>query len=239
MSTDALRAGPLPFGVDLPVKLVGKKSSQGIGLEVSPIDGSIFFSPMTETAVAKWNPSTNHQRVLAYDADQIQFVADMRVQASDPSSLYVLSSKFHRFFLKNLEPTEVNTRILRIDNLQPAKLSPIHTNHFGGYNPKHAHTNIQTASNLGSYLQNTYFDGISQPYQYEAVGVINKAVKNPFTSLNTGERPEPVSFYRGKNPKYGFLGNENYYSTVGQGDFNGLRITKSVAYNTSTVHQSK
>lgn len=62
VTTDALRAGPLPFGVDLPVKLVGKKSSQGIGLEVSPIDGSIFFSPMSETAVAKWNANTNHQR---------------------------------------------------------------------------------------------------------------------------------------------------------------------------------
>ncbi len=176
--------------------------------------------------------------MLAYDADQFQFVADMRVQARDPSSLYVLSSKFHRFFLKNLEPTEVNTRILRIETIQPSKLSPITSNHFGGYKSQHTHTGVQIPSKQsGSYLQNTYFDGgISQPYQYEAVGVINKAVKNPFTSLNTGERPEPVSFYRGKVPTYGLVPNENYYS---QGDFNGLRITKSVAYNTSTVHQSK
>lgn len=175
--------------------------------------------------------------MLAYDADQFQFVADMRIQASDPSSLYVLSSKFHRFFLKNLEPTEVNTRILRIEGIHPSKLSnPLNTNHFGGYNANP----IQTSSKpSGSYLQNTYFDGISQPYQYEAVGVINKAVKNPFSSLNTGERPEPISYYRGKTPKYGLVGNENFYNTVNQGDFNGLRITKSVAYNTSTLHQSK
>lgn len=60
--TSALRAGPLAFGTALPVKLVGKKSSQGIGLAVSPVDGSIFFSPMSETAVAKWNPTANLQR---------------------------------------------------------------------------------------------------------------------------------------------------------------------------------
>lgn len=174
--------------------------------------------------------------MLSYDADQFQFVADMRVQAADPTSLYVLSSKFHRFFLKNLEPTEVNTRILRIDGFHSSKLSPLNSNHYGGYNAKP----IQAPSKpSGSYLQNTYFDGVSQPYQYEAVGVINKAVKNPFSSLNTGERPEPVSYYRGKTPKYGLVGNENFYNTVNQGDFNGLRITKSVAYNTSTVHQSK
>lgn len=178
--------------------------------------------------------------MLAYDAEQFQFVADMRIQARDPSSLYVLSSKFHRFFLKNLEPTEVNTRILRVEINPLPKLSPINSNHFGVYKSQHTHTSIQIPSKpSGSYLQNTYFDGVGQPYQYEAVGVINKAVKNPFTSLNTGERPEPVSYYRGKTPKYAFAGNENFYSPIGQGDFNGLRITKSVAYNTSTVHQNK
>lgn len=62
MKTSALRAGPLPFGVELPIRLVGKKSSQGIGLALSPYDGSIFFSPLSETAVAEWNPNTNKQR---------------------------------------------------------------------------------------------------------------------------------------------------------------------------------
>ncbi|KAG4070404.1 hypothetical protein HA402_006546 [Bradysia odoriphaga] len=64
IKTSVLRAGPSPFGVDLPVNLIGKKSSQGIGLAVSPIDGSIYFSPMSETAVAKYNPVTNNQRPI-------------------------------------------------------------------------------------------------------------------------------------------------------------------------------
>lgn len=60
--TSALRAGPLPFGAELPIRLVGKKSSQGIGLALSPQDGSIFFSPFSETAIAEWNPNTNEQK---------------------------------------------------------------------------------------------------------------------------------------------------------------------------------
>jgi hypothetical protein len=46
----------------LPVKLVGKKSSQGIGLGASPVGGDIFFAPLTETAIAQYNPKTNEQR---------------------------------------------------------------------------------------------------------------------------------------------------------------------------------
>lgn len=60
--TAALRAGPLPIGKELPVKLVGKKSSQGIGIGASPYGGNIFFAPFTETAIAEFNPRTNQQR---------------------------------------------------------------------------------------------------------------------------------------------------------------------------------
>lgn len=59
ITTAALRAGPILDGSDLPVQLVGKKSSQGIGLAVSPYNGAVFFSPFTETAIAEWNPNTN------------------------------------------------------------------------------------------------------------------------------------------------------------------------------------
>lgn len=66
VSTAALRAGPLQFGAELPVRLVGKKSSQGIGLAVTPQDGSILFSPVSETAIAQWNPKTNEQKFVLF-----------------------------------------------------------------------------------------------------------------------------------------------------------------------------
>lgn len=62
VSAAALRAGPLKVGMELPVKLVGKKSSQSIGLGASPYGGDIFFSPLTETAIAQFNPKTNEQK---------------------------------------------------------------------------------------------------------------------------------------------------------------------------------
>lgn len=62
VSAAALRAGPLSFGKELPVKLVGKKSSQGIGLGAAPIGGDIFFAPLSETAIAQYNPKTNQQK---------------------------------------------------------------------------------------------------------------------------------------------------------------------------------
>ncbi|CRK89988.1 CLUMA_CG003715, isoform A [Clunio marinus] len=117
VSTAALRAGPLPVGKELPVKLVGKKSSQGIGLGASPYGGNIFFAPLTETAIAQFNPKTNEQKVLAYDYETLQFIADFKTTKNDPSALYFVSSRFHRFFLKSINPYEINTRILRINNV--------------------------------------------------------------------------------------------------------------------------
>lgn len=60
--TSALQAGPLPFGEQLPVTLVGRKSSQGLALAVDPRDDTIIFSPFTETAIASWQQQTNQQR---------------------------------------------------------------------------------------------------------------------------------------------------------------------------------
>lgn len=60
--TAALKSGPLGIGEQLPVSLVGRKSSQGLGLAVDERDDTILFSPLTETAIASWNPLTNEQQ---------------------------------------------------------------------------------------------------------------------------------------------------------------------------------
>lgn len=72
--TSALQAGPLPFGEQLPVTLVGRKSSQGLALATDPQDDSLLFSPFTETAVASWNPQSHQQRYgFSCKAVQINF----------------------------------------------------------------------------------------------------------------------------------------------------------------------
>lgn len=77
--------------------------------------------------------------------------------------------------------------------------------------------------------------GVDQSYR-ESIGATNKTVTNPFYSLNTAKRPDGIVYQqRIKVPKFRFAENENYHN-VKLGDFNGLRITKSVSYNTSTFH---
>lgn len=250
--TSALRAGPLPFGAELPVRLVGKKSSQGIGLAVSPADGSIFFSPMSETAVAKWNPTTNQQKVLAFDTDKLQFVADIRTPARDPGAIYVLSSRFHRFFLKNLDTNEINTRIMRIEDntnvgiaAASTKIPPLAPAHSYGRRPTFGSLpTITTTSSVvtqPSYVSDSYFNSIRQPYRYESVGIINKQHSNPFAALNTGERPDSFGKLGGHARTPFKFGQDSLYGgpsqTIGGfNDFNGLRVAKSTSYNTSVQH---
>ncbi|KXJ83812.1 hypothetical protein RP20_CCG000972 [Aedes albopictus] len=256
VTTAALRAGPLPFGKDLPVKLVGRKSSQGIGLAVSPHTGTIFYSPFTETAVASWNPRTNEHQIVAQDQERLQFAADIRTPARDGSALYVLTSKFHRFFLKNIDANEFNTRILRIDGVVGPSLPTIAPSGFGptvetnsafyslpAVTPSAANsfkplpptipftkypTHKSPNPKTYAFIQNYYVNN-KQPYVYEPVPVIDKTKTNPFFILNSGEKPFPATQQR---PQYGLNG-EIFFPKINHhfNDFNGLRYAKSLRAN--------
>ncbi|XP_058808632.1 protein yellow-like [Phymastichus coffea] len=110
----ALRAGPPAFGDVLPVTLIGRKSSQGIGLSVDPRDDTIIFAPLSETAVAAWQPQTNTQRILAYSPEQLQFAAEVRWVERDSGNVWALSTRFQKFFQKTINARDMNLRILRI-----------------------------------------------------------------------------------------------------------------------------
>lgn len=60
--TSALTKGPPVEFEQIPISLVGKKSSQGLGLAISLTDETLYFSPLSETALATWNPVTSEQR---------------------------------------------------------------------------------------------------------------------------------------------------------------------------------
>ncbi|CAB0028388.1 unnamed protein product [Trichogramma brassicae] len=125
--TTALRAGPPGFDDELPVTLIGRKSSQGIGLSVDPRDDSIIFSPLTETAIAIWQPQTNAQRILAYSPELIQFAAEVRWVERDSGNIWALTTRFQKFFKKQVDPTDLNLRILRIrpENVVPRPIYPL------------------------------------------------------------------------------------------------------------------
>ncbi|XP_067616895.1 major royal jelly protein 1 [Eurosta solidaginis] len=223
VSKDVLRAGPLGQNEILKVKLVGKKSSQGIGLAVSPIDGSVIFSPLTETALAAWNPNSNKQEVLAYDRDRLQFVADMTTTPHEPGVVYAISSKFHRFFLKNLNRNEPNNRVLRLPlkNIHgpsqgavvlPYDLQTI--NKASTYFSNPYKTNALDKANVigfGNYLYNSLNPGVKpqQPYNFENVGLINFSLRNPFTALNVGESLPQGKGQRAQSSRGSFLDSLN------------------------------
>lgn len=168
---------------------------------------------------------------------------------NEPGSTFILSSKFHRFFLKNLDPREINTRILRIENVQ----SSIHGDSLFGNNINYPvrkpvyNSNLKNSYTLPNAIKrppssyaDTYFSSVRQPYQYEQVGVIDRSIVNPFTSLNTGERPESFRPQTSKfNPaQYGIVRSSNQYYKSGNNfnDLNGIRVTKSILYNSTVNH---
>lgn len=181
----------------------------------------------------------------------MQFVADIRAPARDNGAIYILSSRFHRYFLKNLRTNEINIRILRIDGVASGDKTvyvPQYENKL-----KYVTQISQPIYTTPSYLDfspvtkaptylNSFFNSIRQPYSYEPVGIINKGNQNPFTSLNTGERPEPPSYsppkFQTSRPlQFNFDFDHNLYNRAPTSfhDYNGLRVAKSTSYNTSVV----
>lgn len=223
-------------------------------------------------------------RIVAYDQERLQFVADLSAPVQDPGAVYLLSSRFHRFFLRNLNTQDINTRILRISAISSPVpqhlthgnvLAPNFATHaygLGGSNifptspasPLLYKTEISAPAysprpinNIKSSFVDNYFNSIRQPYQYEPVGLINKAVKNPFTALNTGERPEvfiktrtPYTAFQKTSQSfgsfqppihettYGSLDDPNFFNKINPNynDFNGLRRAKSIGFNSTALH---
>lgn len=231
---------------------------------------------------------------MAYDKERLQFVADLSAPAQDPGAIYVLSSRFHRFFLRNVNTNDINTRILRIGGVSTTPLQPqqhphgnilasgysAHAGHAGQaytlansnlfptsppssspllYKTEitHAPYSPRPITDIKSSFVDNFFNSIRQPYQYEPVGVINKAVKNPFTALNTGETPEvylkshqPYTAFQKTSQSfgslqqpilsqtYGLLDNPNFLTKVNPSfsDFNSIRRAKSISANSTALH---
>ncbi|XP_046470643.1 dopaminechrome tautomerase [Neodiprion pinetum] len=137
--TSALQAGAPAFGEQLPVTLVGRKSSQGMGLGLDPRDDTILFSPLTETAIAAWQPHSNKQRILAYSPELLQFVAEVRWVDRDGGNIWALSSRFQKFFKKEVDPRDINVRIMRIRSEEESPLVAFPAGGYRQINPVFGH----------------------------------------------------------------------------------------------------
>nr|ATU83035.1 secreted hypothetical protein [Pristhesancus plagipennis] len=113
--TSVLQSGPNP-GDDgeLPVTLVGHKSSQAAGLCIDQRDGSLLFSPVTETALASWQPGSSYHKVLAYSPAMLQVVTDLKSATRDGGTIWIVSTRLQKFFRQTINPKEMHVRILRL-----------------------------------------------------------------------------------------------------------------------------
>lgn len=145
------------------------------------------------------------------DQERIQFVADIITPLNDPGFIYVLSSRFQKYALKNLDQNDLNVRIMRMRDLTketyalatpsrplitPAPATTTATspipNFGGGGSTSYSQFN-SPHSNAGPFTFHhqlpTFTTKSPSPYQFEPVGVVNKEIRNPFLFLNSGERP--------------------------------------------------
>nr|CAD7448137.1 unnamed protein product [Timema bartmani] len=114
--TSALKTPPRPDDREntLPVSLIGYKSSQSAVLAVNPSDGALVFNPLPETALTSWDPSTNHNKLLALDPNLLQFSSDLRFADRDSGNIWLISTRLQKLFRKTYSPKEINLRVMRI-----------------------------------------------------------------------------------------------------------------------------
>lgn len=108
----------------------------------------------------------------------------------DPNALYFVSSKFHRFFLKNINPNEIDTRIIRIGNVVQS-------------------TPYNYASNFQAIPQFNQNSLIPQ-HHFPTPGPSFQGFHHPSYPVAS---PSPQSVVNYPNPNYSFYNFVNQYPT--------------------------
>lgn len=84
------------------------------------MSGSVFSEIISAKNVGLFTTMIMHYflkffpRLIAYDPARLQFPAEIRWVEHDSDALYVLSTRFQKFFRRTVSPTEINLRIVRI-----------------------------------------------------------------------------------------------------------------------------
>lgn len=102
----------------------------------------------------------------------------------------MVSSKFQRFFLKNLNRNEYNNRILRINigRSSPTPLIPATKPSNYAYYSTNTIDKRPVSSFASTVSSGNFFTSPNlSPFGYESVSLFPKSSRNPFTALNPSE----------------------------------------------------
>lgn len=83
----------------------------------------VKFSSNHQSALAS-NPKltcciSHHNRVLAYNPDVLQFATELIIAYRDNGNLWLLTTRFQKFFRRTVNAREINLRIVRINLTVP------------------------------------------------------------------------------------------------------------------------
>lgn len=114
---------PPQVDADLRVRLVFEKTSQSASLASDPNDGTLYFNPVSDLAIASVRPGSRRSQVVVQDRQRLQFSSDILVTPRDNYNIWFVSSKFQKFFRQTYNQHEINFRVMRI-NRSPYVLDP-------------------------------------------------------------------------------------------------------------------
>ncbi|KAJ4444325.1 hypothetical protein ANN_06117 [Periplaneta americana] len=105
---------PPQIDADLRVRLVFEKSSQSASLASDPTDGTLYFNPVSDLAIASLRPGNRRAQVVVQDQQRIQFSSDILITPRDNYNIWFVTSKFQKFFRQTYDPNVINFRVMRI-----------------------------------------------------------------------------------------------------------------------------
>lgn len=94
-----------------------------------------------------WNCFSNNDffflfRILAYTPEKLQFVAEIRWAERDNGNIWVMSTKFQKFFKQEVNARDINIRIMRLISMQQSThKNPILNSFAQSYFPSQFYNN--------------------------------------------------------------------------------------------------
>lgn len=85
--------------------------------------GILFYNLVTQDAVGCWNSNKPYKRIyqgtIPQNKETLNFPNDLKIDLEKRQSVWVLSNRLHKYLYTNLDPEEINFRILtgRVDDV--------------------------------------------------------------------------------------------------------------------------
>ncbi|KAI8435950.1 hypothetical protein MSG28_004116 [Choristoneura fumiferana] len=74
-----------------------------VGLAHSPAQGLLYYQPLATDSIGYY-----------YDSEKLQFCAEVRWAERDNGAVWALSTRFHKYFRRQVNKHEIHIRVVRV-----------------------------------------------------------------------------------------------------------------------------